>query len=87
MKLTLATIALCAGLSVSTWAEAEISIVHITKVEQDLYKTSEGQYIETSSCFLEANGERAVLDYVKYRCNNNLQFGLNGSCQVQFVFK
>ncbi len=33
MKLTLATIGLCAGLSVSAWAQAEISIVHITKVE------------------------------------------------------
>lgn len=86
MKSILPAIALCTGLSLTPWAQAEISIVHITKVEQDLYKTTEGQYIETSSCFLEANGERTVLDYVKYRCNNNLQLAPDQSCQVQFVF-
>ena len=87
MNQTIPAIALCIGMTLSTWAHAEISIVNVKKIEQDLYKTSDGQYIETSSCHVEAAGESAVLDYVKYACHNNLQFGPSKSCKVQLVFE
>jgi len=87
MNKTIPAIALCIGMTLSTWAHAEISIVTVKKVEQDLYKTGDGQYIETTSCHVEADGESAVLDYVKYACHNNLQFDPSISCKVQRVFK
>lgn len=87
MNQPLSITALCIGMALLTGVHAEISIVNVKKVEHDLYKTSDGQYIETRFCHMEADGASAVLDYVKYACHNNLQFSPDESCKVEFVFK
>ena len=80
-------IALGTGMILSMAAHAETSQVNVKKVEQDLYQTSDGLYIETRFCAVDTNGDNAVLNYEKYACNNKLRFSSHKTCEVQFVFR
>jgi len=80
-------IALGTGMILSMAAHAETNQVNVKKVEQDLYQTSDGLYIETSFCSVDTDGDNAVLNYVKYACTNTLRFSSNTICEVQFVFR
>ena len=68
------------------WANAEISKVNVKKVEQDLYQTSDGIYIQTDACYAEADRVDAVLKYEKFQCGNNIKFNVNTTCDVLGVF-
>ena len=81
------TFMLCLIAMLATPAQAEINLVTVSKIEPNLYRTSDGLYIETSSCFVEAAREVAVLDYEQYACNNTLRIGKGKVCKVQYVFK
>lgn len=74
------------AMSLPMLVQAEISKVHIKKVEQDLYQTSDGSYIQTNNCYVDANGKDAVLTFEKYACNNHLQFNAQTQCEVLEVF-
>jgi hypothetical protein len=80
-------IALGTGMILSMEAHAETNQVNVKKVEQDLYQTSDGLYIETRFCAVDTNGDKAVLNYEKYACKNNLRFSSNKTCEVQFVYR
>lgn len=80
-------IALGIGMILSMWAHAETNRVNVKKVEQDLYRTSDGLYIETRFCAVDTNGDSAVLNYEKYACNNSLRFSSDKTCEVQSVFR
>lgn len=84
-----AGIAIVAGIlmSLSVCAHAEIKIVNVKKVDKDIYKTSDGAYIETSYCYVETSGENAVLNYEKYACGNNIKFiNAKTTCEVIAFF-
>jgi hypothetical protein len=80
-------VALVTGMILSMLAHAETNQVNVKKVEQDLYQTSDGLYIETRFCAVDTKGDKAVLNYEKYACKNSLRFSSNETCEVQLVFK
>jgi hypothetical protein len=77
----------CILMSLSPWAHADISKVNVKKIEQDLYLTSDGSYIQTNACYVEADGKDAVLKFEKYACDNNLRFNETTTCEVVGVLK
>lgn len=87
MKKIHTAIVACAAMSLHMLAHAEINRVNIKKVEQDLYQTSDGAYIQTNHCYADANGDDAVLNFEKYACNNNLRFNEETVCEVVDVVK
>ncbi|AVK80573.1 hypothetical protein [Campylobacter fetus] len=72
---------------------AELYSVRVKKVDNNLYKTSDGFYIETKYCYEYASTSKdAILKYDRYSYDNKLIFdnGIslnNGSCEVKRVFK
>lgn len=81
-------IAAAAALLITTSsAWAEMYKVYIKRLDQDLYKTSEGVYIQTKYCYEYVYGEDAVLRYEKYSYDNKLIFDNGTVCEVEKVFK
>ncbi|HPG62357.1 MAG TPA: hypothetical protein PK586_10125 [Casimicrobium sp.] len=68
-------------------AHAEFYKVNIKRLDQNLYKSSSGLYIETRFCFEFALGEDAVLKYESYAYDNKLIFNSGTTCDVVKVFK
>lgn len=68
-------------------AYAEYYKVNVKRVDQDLYKTTTGVYIQTQYCFEFTFGDDAVLKYEDYSYDNKLIFGSGTSCGVVKVFK
>jgi hypothetical protein len=68
-------------------ALAEMYVVEVRRIDQDLYKTSEGVYIQTRYCYRYAYGEEAVLKYEQYSYDNKLIFDDGEVCEVEKVFK
>ncbi len=68
-------------------ARAELYAVEVRRIDQDLYKTSEGVYIQTRYCYVHAYGEKAVLKYEPYGYDNKLIFEDDDTCDVVKVFK
>lgn len=68
-------------------ASAEMYVVEVRRIEQDLYKTSNGVYIQTRYCYTYAYGEKAVLKYEPYAYDNKLIFENDDTCEVVKVFK
>lgn len=66
---------------------AEFYKVEITRLDRNLYKTSDGVYIETKYCYEYARREEAVLSYEQYSYNNKLIFKNGQQCDVARVFK
>lgn len=68
-------------------ARAEMYVVEVRHIDQGLYKTSEGVYIQTRYCYRYAYGEEAVLKYEQYSYDNKLIFDDGEVCEVKKVFK
>lgn len=68
-------------------AYAEMYKLTIKRIDKDLYKTSEGVYIQTKYCYEYTYGEDAVLRYEKYSYDNKLIFDNGTVCDVEKVFK
>jgi len=71
----------------STSVLAEYYKVNVKRVEQNLYKTDSGLYIQTKYCYEYAYGEEAVLKYEDYSYDNKLVFDSGTTCDVEKVFK
>lgn len=68
-------------------ARAEMYVVEVRRIDKDLYKTSDGIYIQTRYCYAYAYGEQAVLKYEQYGYDNKLIFDDGDVCEVVKVFK
>lgn len=71
----------------STHVMAEYYKVEVTRLDSNLYKTSDGFYIETKFCHEYARSEEAILSYEQYLYDNKLIFKNSTSCDVKRVFK
>lgn len=74
-------------MGLSSLAYAEFYKVEINRIDQNLYKTQEGIYIQTKYCYEYVMLEEAVLKYDRYDYDNKLIFENNESCDVEKVFK
>lgn len=74
-------------LSLSGTALAEYYKVYVTRLDRNMYRTSEGIYIATKYCHEYARDEEAVLVYEQYSYDNKLIFKNGSSCDVDKVFK
>lgn len=77
----------CMMLVLPSIAMAEFYKVEVTRLDNNLYKTLEGVYIETKYCYEYANREEAVLSYEQYSYDNKLIFNNGTTCDVKRVFK
>ncbi len=68
-------------------ASAEFYKVEVTRLDKDLYRTSEGFYIETKYCYEYATRDTAVLSYEQYSYDNKLIFEGGDTCEVKRIFK
>jgi hypothetical protein len=68
-------------------ASAEVYQVYVKRIDQDLYKTSEGIYIETQYCYHYSYGEDAILKYEQYGYDNKIIWEDDSNCDVKRVFK
>lgn len=59
----------------------------ITRIDNNLYKSSDGFYIETSYCYEYAYNEDVVLSYEDYSYDNKIIFSNNNTCDIKRVFK
>ena len=74
---------LCLGLlTIPAIAAAEFYKVEVTRLDTNLYRTSDGVYIETNMCLELALREEAILSYEQYSYNNKLVFKNGTSCDV-----
>ncbi len=73
--------------TLGTTAVAEYYKVNVKRVDQDLYRTSTGLFIQTKYCYEYAYGEDAILKYEQYSYDNKLIFDSGTSCEVARVFK
>lgn len=67
-------------------AKADYYRVYVQSVD-DLYKTDSGFYIETTYCFHDSWGEKAILKYEEYGYDNKIIFDNGTSCEVERVFR
>lgn len=74
-------------LPVAGAACAEMYKVTVRRIDKDLYKTSDGVYIQTKYCYEYAYGDDAVLRYERYSYENKLIFDNGTVCDVEKVFK
>ena len=74
-------------LAVAGSVAAEIYKVTVRRIDMDLYRTSEGVYIQTKYCYEYAYGDDAVLIYERYSYDNKLVFDSGTVCEVERVFK
>jgi hypothetical protein len=68
-------------------AQAEMYRVTVTKVADNLYKTSSGLLIVTKYCYEYAISDSAILIYDRYSYDNKLVFERGDSCEVEKVAK
>jgi len=75
-------------LLVATAALAEYyKLRNVKRVDQDLYKTGDGLYIETKYCYHYTYGEDAVLKWEGRYGDNKIIWDDDSSCQVKDVWK
>ena len=74
-------------LTAASPVRAEMYTVEVRRIDQDLYKTDEGVYIQTRYCYRYAYGDEAVLKYEQYGYDNKLIFDDGDVCDVVKVFK
>lgn len=87
MKKVLGILVVVAILSFGSIASAEYYIVNVKRVDQDLYKTNSGLYIQTNYCYEYSYWEDAILKYDDYSYDNKLIFDSGSSCDVTKIFK
>ncbi len=68
-------------------ASAEVYQVYVKRIDKDLYRTSEGVYIETQYCYHYSYGEDAILKYEQYGYDNKIIWEDDSTCDVKRVFK
>ena len=80
---------LVAGMLVCTTgiALAETYVVYVKRIDKDLYRTSEGVYIETRYCYHYSYGEEAILRYEPYSYSNKIIFDDGTTCDVAKILK
>ncbi|MBS5999506.1 hypothetical protein [Haemophilus parainfluenzae] len=79
---------LCLGLlAIPAIAIAEFYKIEITRLDSNLYRTTDGIYIETEFCHEYARGDEAVLSYEQYSYDNKLIFQNGETCDVKRIFK
>lgn len=66
---------------------AEVYQVYVKRIDKDLYRTSEGVYIETQYCYHYSYGEDAILKYEQYGHDNKIIWEDDSTCDVKRVFK
>lgn len=81
------TILVAAALALAVPVSAEVYKVHVKRLDQDLYKTSDGFYIETQYCYHYTYGEDAILRYEQYSYNNKIIWEDDSTCDVKRVFQ
>jgi hypothetical protein len=84
---TFIIIALAIATLLPVAAYAEFYKVNVRRIEQDLYKSSSGLFIQTQYCYEYTYGDDAVLKYEQYGYDNKLIFNSGTSCHVKKVFK
>lgn len=69
-------------------AETDYYRIYVTRVEKDLYRTTDNKiFIKTKYCWEWARNEEVILVYNKYsRFDNKLIFKNGTSCDVEKVF-
>lgn len=86
MTIARISVLLIAVFGVAT-ALAEAYSVNVKRIDQDLYKTSDGFFIETQHCYHYTYGEDAILRYEQYSYDNKIIFSNDQVCKVVRVFK
>lgn len=86
MKKLLLTLAL---LTLATAAMAATHYkVYVHRVDDDLYKTNDGVYIETEWCYHYSYGEDAILKWDgEYSYDNKIIFDDESTCKVKRVWR
>jgi len=74
-------------ISIPALAEAEYYKVVVKRIDSNLYKTADGLYIETKSCYEYATNVEAILKYEQYSYDNKLIFDNGTACDISKVFK
>ena len=59
----------------------------VKRVDQDLYKTSDGLYLETQYCYHFTFGEEAVLKWEGEYGSNSIIWSDDTSCRVKKIWK
>ncbi len=60
----------------------------VKRLDQDLYKTSDGLYLETRYCYHYTYGEDAVLKWEgSYSMNNKIMWADDSSCEVKSIWR
>lgn len=77
-KILLLVLAFC-----SLFAQAEMYKVSVRRLDQDLYKTQEGIFIQTRYCYEYTYGDDAIYN----DSTQKLIFNSGNSCDVAKVFK
>ena len=73
--------------SVSLAVYAEVYKVYVKRIDSNLYKTSEGVFIETKYCYHYSYGEEAILKYKQYSYDNKIIWEDDSTCDVKRVFQ
>jgi hypothetical protein len=59
----------------------------VKRLDQDLYKTSKGLYIETKICYHYTYGEDAILKWNgRYSGSNSIIWADNTTCEVDNIY-
>jgi len=60
----------------------------VKRVDQDLYKSFDGLYVETKLCYRYTYGEDAILKWNgRYSGDNKIIWSDDSSCQVESIWK
>lgn len=72
-----------------TLSAAEYYVLRgVKRIDQNLYKTSDGLYIETKYCYHYTYGEDAVLKWQgRYSYGNKIIWEDDSSCEVERVWR
>jgi len=87
-KWTIACIVLASFAILSIAIAAEYyKLESVKRIDQNLYKTRDGLYIETQYCYHYTYGEDAVLKWEGAYGDNKIIWDDDSSCQVKRVWK
>lgn len=76
------------GVPILLFAADFYKLEGVRRVEQDLYKTRDGMFIETRYCYHYTYGEDAVLKWEgPYSYNNTIIWDDDSTCRVKRVFR
>lgn len=86
IKNKIKTLMLLMIVSFSNFAQAGLYDLYVTRVDNNLYKSTDGRVvILTQYCYEYAIGDRVILKYDRYDFDNKIIFG-NTTCDVKSVY-